>query len=1593
MLPLPSDTLRAKLDASRKDLLDLGLRNSLLNFRPSKARGVQIADELSSEVFRILVQNSKSMTFTPAPEEVLDKEDAPLDENTATFDQDDTMLQLQAYLEQPDDEENDAKPSARHRDVKLQTIHPSAKLQARLLNTYYAARTHIEEQGVNVLFLALGMLTWYEAEGSTTARYAPLVLVPANLERSDALDRFHLTYTGEDVGDNLSLATKLKNDFGLSLPTLPDPEDLDLDEYFNAVSSAIKRQARWSVDENAIVLGFFSFGKFLMYRDLDVASWPEGAKPTDNAILRSLLEDGFREEESPISESDHLDQYLKPNDVNTVINADSTQTLAILDVNRGRNLVIQGPPGTGKSQTITNVIAEALGHAKRVLFVSEKMAALEVVKRRLDSIGLGDACLELHSHKTNKKGVLLELARTLSLGKPNISDVEGDLQALEQARDRLNAYSAAINTPIAHSGISPYLAYGRLLLFEERHKVTPLPGLDIPDLAEWSALDFRTRQDLLGELENHIGAIGAPKKHPFWGSSLTVFLPTEQAHLRESIDVAARDTTALASRSEQLAKLLELPAPTDRAETLELTRIARHVLEAPELKSMPLDAQLWKSRTQDWHTLLELETALASATASYGEILRPNAWTEELADVRQNLNKCGLKWWRFLSGPYRNAQKKVHTLFNEAAPSDLDAQLRAVDAIMNAQQQRAALIPYESLAADLYGEYWLGERSDWVELHRKSEWLEGLFRDVQTDSIPAAIVQYLASDPNRSQLGEQTRVVEDALSAQEASFGLLIDTLKLVLDHSSGGGSHLALPFLDQQGVLRGWAAESGSIITLATYNNLAQQCRKVGLGSVVDLTLLDTYVPAQTSGFLTAALERNWLRAVLKRAYTERPLLGDFSGISHEHTRITFTKLDELALEYNRAKLAALHWNSLPRPDAGGQMHVLRREIAKKARHLPIRQLLRGAGGVIQQIKPVFMMSPLSIATFLSQDGPKFDLVVFDEASQVRPVDAFGAVLRGTQVVVVGDHKQLPPTSFFDSLTNAEDLDEENTTGDLESILGLFAAQGAPQRMLRWHYRSRHESLIAVSNHEFYEDKLVVFPSPGVRKEESGLIYHHLTNTAYDAGRTRANKGEAEAVAHAVMEHARTSPDLTLGVAAFSVAQMQAVMDQLEILRREDPSCESFFAAHPHEPFFVKNLETVQGDERDVIYISIGYGRTADGYLSMNFGPLNREGGERRLNVLITRARMRCEVFTNLSSDDIDLERSNARGVRSLKQFLKYASTGILDIPIVTGRTPDSPFEEAVMDALRQEGYEVRPQVGSAGFFIDIAVVDKYQPGRYLLGIECDGATYHSARSARDRDRLRQQVLEGLGWKIHRIWSTDWFRDPRTELKRTAVAIEAARAMGGGRPYLAPKQVPRTEVTVIPRDTKQTRSARADELPKYILARISVNTQGMPLDELYVDRLAGYIEQVVRVEGPVHLNEVFRRIVEGAGVKRIGSRIEAALTRAASRAELQGLVYRRGEFLWPSSDMRTVLRSRTGVVGISPKLGMIAVEEIALAVQRVVADGHGFEEEKVYHAACQLLGYARVGEEMRQRVSEVIGHMVEQGELLKLEGSKLVLG
>jgi very-short-patch-repair endonuclease len=1488
------------------------------------------------------------------------------------------------------------KGQSKSNNTQLQTPYSSSRLQRRLLNTHYTARTAIEEQGVNILFLALGMLHWYEDQSSEILRKAPLVLVPVSLSRGSVRSGFKLEYTGDEIDTNLSLQMKLKIDFGIDLPSIADSENgFAIQDYFAHVSHSVEQMPRWDVDQQAVALGFFSFSKLLMYKDLDQENWPDGRKPSEHEVLCSLLHEGFEDPGPLFDEKEKLDEKVDPADLHQVRDADSSQTMAVLEMKAGRNIVIQGPPGTGKSQTITNLIAEAIADGKKVLFVSEKMAALEVVKRRMDDVGLGEACMELHSHKTNKKAFLAELQKTLSQGRPRHKGRDKSVEELRRTREHLNRYSQAIHAPIGLSGVTPYQAYGILLRLQERLRGISVPVIDEIGLKEWTRSEYIERRSQTEELQALVSNMGMPQEHPFWGSRRTFFLPSDRQNLEEKCRSAFDNLKSTRQAVSELAESFNEQVPKDYSCFCLLISSARHALDAPDLKCVDIERPEWFSQRDALQQAISVGKQVQEMHERFDPLLLPETLNAEILEARKDLAAYQNTWWRLFSSKYRQARRKIAGLYKEMPPRGPAELQKTADAIL--EMQRWEKNPENSieLLAELCGSKWNGWRSDWEAIEGMVSYLARIHEKLDSGEVLPSLFEYLKQRGKSDKLEQVVQRLEHRFNDYQNAQAAVIEEMSLDQEQRFGEGGFLSLPYDEQEELLRTWESQAPHLQDIVTWNHLRDRMQEYGIGIIAELAA--TWEPA--SEHLVDVLEKTRHELLLEEAMRERQELAGFDGKTHTHRVQKFQELDKSLLELNRAYLARLHWEGLPGRSGAGQVGILNHEFAKKRRHRPIRRLMMDAGNALQNIKPVFMMSPLSVAAFIPPESIQFDLVVFDEASQVRPVDALGAILRSRQTVVVGDSRQLPPTKFFDKVGELDDYQEDewdSGTSDLESVLGLFSARGAPDTMLRWHYRSRHESLIAVSNHEFYEDKLIVFPAPDYTRRDLGLVFNHLSEAAYERGKA-INRTEASIVANAVLEHARKSSDLTLGVASFNLSQMRAIQDELELLRYKDPSCEGFFADHPEEPFFVKNLESVQGDERDVIFISVGFGRTSQGYLAMNFGPLNQEGGERRLNVLITRARMRCEVFSNLQADDIDLNRSNARGVAALKTFLKYAASGILDVPKSLGGEVESPFEEAVYRALTGLGFEVHPQVGSAGFRIDLAVTDPDSPGRYLLGIECDGAAYHSAQWARDRDRLRQEVLESLGWQIHRVWSTDWFRDPASQLKRILESIEKAKvSKEAGSSQKASCSSRGTYVenegSKVERESASPEDEEKVAVHSYHMASMRVDLGDIELHEVSSEDIGDWIEEIVKVESPVHLLEVTSRIVSAAGIQRSGRRIRAAIERGAKQAAKKGRVVRKRDFLWQPDMKVPVVRDRSMLPSSSRKIERVAPEEIKETIRMVIHKGVGVTKEEALIEACRLLGYARATENIRQYVEKYIQQLLDEKEIILLDSSYLTI-
>jgi very-short-patch-repair endonuclease len=919
-------------------------------------------------------------------------------------------------------------------------------------------------------------------------------------------------------------------------------------------------------------------------------------------------------------------------------------------------------------------------------------------------------------------------------------------------------------------------------------------------------------------------------------------------------------------------------------------------------------------------------------------------------------------------------------------PRTLSERLALLDEVISLQVGSSAL---DSDSADSYlgshafGNAWGGSRSDWASLAEIVKWeAENRLARLPWD---CRIVHARVERPEAC-LGP-LRTVSALLKPESDRLKEISKLLALASAESFGSESLHVVPLCDLIARLRSWLEHPEELSKWIGYQLRRKQLEAAGICELV-------------SGLHEGRIDRTavsdqfhvaYYQALIRDVFRRHRGIAAFDGASHEQIIVEFRKLDQALIEMSRGEVASAHYDAIPRTATGGEMAVIRREIEKKRNHKSIRLLIKEAGTAILAIKPVFMMSPISIAQYLEPGSVTFDLLLIDEASQVSPEDALGAMARAKQVVVVGDDEQLPPTRFFSKMLDegeesGESSDDLNA-GDLESILGLCIAQGMSQRMLRWHYRSRHHSLIAVSNREFYENHLYVVPSPTTITAMHGLHFRFVTGGIFDRGNTATNRVEARVVAEAVVEHARRFPKQSLGVGTFSVSQRDAIRDELEALQRAHIELAGFFSPGRSEPFFVKNLENIQGDERDVIFISVGYARDTSGYMAMNFGPLSAQGGERRLNVLISRARERCEVFSSITADDIDLQRARSRGAAAFKTFLRYAATGWLDTPAPTGGDFDSDFESQVALALERSGYEVHRQVGAAGFIIDLAIVDSCRPGRYLLGIECDGATYHSSRWARDRDRIREFVLRDRGWRIHRVWSTDWFHRPGEQLQKILSAIEVARHESD----MDDEEGASRDDTPLDHLDAEAQIERVDEIPEangepyaawvvpYKEAQFVV-PRATPIHETRTSVLEDIVTRVVEIEGPIHREEIAKRIRSLWGQSRTSGRIAASISNAIDHALRSGALHEDAPFITHSRSETVPVRCRSDASSPSlMKPDMLPPTELLQAVRCLVAQHVGVRLEEVCQMVARLIGFKATSAKLKEVIQKVLSNAISQ--------------
>lgn len=1574
---------QTRLDLWKRKLLDLTLHNRLLNFRESnKNLPVQCPDLGALED---ALADGKTFKIFPKLGDFGEKDarNADTHRNRTGKKSLDEMLR----------EEFNSR--------RLHANLTEGELSRRLLEIYREARLSIEENGANTLYLALGFLSWYETDTSPKRRMAPIILVPLEIERRSLQEGFSIRQGDDEPIVNITLLTHLAAEFDLNISRLdPIPMDehgINVPLILRKFREAILEINRWEVLECAYI-GHFSFTKFLMWRDLEMRA----EDLQHNAIVRHLINTPTEAypSEGTFPDPDLLDETHNPEETFCPLSADSSQLAAVYASATGKSFVLHGPPGTGKSQTITNIIAHNLAIGKTVLFVSEKRAALEVVHRRLADIGLGPFCLELHSNKSHKKQVLRQLEESLN-EQISHSTEEWLYEAhrLKEIRKSLNAFVKALHM-LRQSGESVH--YGISKLIANRDKF--LLKFELPSVAQINRQQLAALHDIVRRVQIAGEQVGHPATNPWVGAECESWSPELRNNLEQVLTEMQQSAQSVLKSAEEISAILGIEHDNlSKAELDNLWTISNALLDCPYLPSALIS-------TSDWEQVRSfiLEVSVHGRERNNLRVKLYNHYTEAIlsTDIDALIrmwSEASKSWvlarWlglRKIRQELRGVAQLNYIPQNSEIPADLE-----VAAALKKEEQ--FLKGVDLRAQEVLGNYWIKGEADWNVVEGLIERVAALrktaaeaggtdidktihFRQKWAKLVSEGTEQ-LSSE---GFLGRRLQGYVEALELFRKLESTLISLLSL--NGAAAWGSANKSGFL--QSVMERcslWMQSMNGLRAWCHWRSVRSEAISQNLSALIHAYEYQGLSVEKLQGAFLRSYYQCWCDAIIG---TE-PALRDFFSSDFEDKIRQFKEIDDRYSDLSRREIKARIAIKIPKgqvENRNSEAGILRYQLQRQRGHMPVRALFQKIPNLLPRLKPCMLMSPISVAQYLDPAYPSFDLVVFDEASQIPVWDAVGAIARGKEAVIVGDPKQLPPTNFFSRTDTGEDTDvDDSLVEDLESILDDCIAAQLPERHLNWHYRSRHESLIAFSNHHYYDNRLLIFPSP---HQKLGVSFEHVAGQ-YDKGKSRTNRAEAEAIVAEVLRRLR-DPELSqfsMGIVTFNLAQQVLIDDLLEEARRQNPDIESHFSEEASEPVFIKNLENVQGDERDVILFSICYGPDATGKVSMNFGPLNRDGGERRLNVAITRARREVIVFSTIRAEHIDLSRTRARGVADLKCFLDYAERGSIAIKERQSMNPEadreSPFEDQVFESLREKGYTVHPQVGCSGYRIDMAVVDPERPGRYLLGIECDGANYHRSKTARDRDKLREGILRGLGWNLHRVWSTDWWENPSKELARIEAAIEAAREQRISIHKATEVKAERTAVT--PGFFSSIRSVLpvqvVEDTNTLVYEPFKMESIKGTAEDFYDNRsdkkIAELIELVVGVEGPITIELATRRVAAHWQISRVTSKAIDRIEAISKKTNVKGISEGQNVILWMAAqDPETFSQFRTpGTDEISRRSPEeIPLKEIANAAERILKQHISLPINDLVRETARLFGYQRTGQALANVIRSSCGILYRSG-------------
>lgn len=1844
---MASNLMDKKLEYWEHQLLDLGKRNKMINYRETKRTTIKLVEPSFGELFNRLALNEETLTFQRSVDRETD---------IRVF----SILSLLENLS--------ASLPVTIGDIK--TEGSVLERQRTLKNLRAKSRLAQEEQGTNILYLSFGFIEWKDGKGASAQWIkSPLILVPAVL----ALEALNSPYTlkkhEDDIVVNPTLEYYLKTEYGIELPQFDADKDT-IDNYLKSLEE-IADQRGWRILRE-VSLGLLSFLKISMYNDL----LRNEERIKKNPVIRAMSGDADEANEIP----EHLRNFdldsISTQDCYQVMSADSSQQDAILYSKNNISFVMQGPPGTGKSQTITNIIAEALAEGKKVLFVSEKMAALQVVYRRLQEAHLGDFCLPLHSYKANKKEILEQIGANLKLKQTRVKDVAiSNLEELLSIRQELNKYAEELHALNPELNISCYEVYSKLEEVNDAPAISFAFGdpLSVSQTKLQSYLNALKSYSLSLERLNYF-----VNNNPWDGLAVRVsgFEYTEQ--MRTELEAF---TNSINECIEVLSAINEIPELSDSAQYISIHEIANLLDEICDLPHIPevwrgnfdfeqgvkaaSDAKstytkleelnesianvfadsIYQYNYNDWKEQLlaqanglidlpfitrknaeffvkeavalhthfsNLKNALLGAKGSYCaineklgtnfstnaynqptvvsllELIRSNVklnkiwFTSDITKIRtqvieaqtvaneiKNAKEKLMALWepeilsldyapillrykteytnifKVFKGQYKQDKKQILALSKTVLKKLSDDSIIELLTTLKLYHDKVNWLEENSSELGNYlGEYFKGVDSEWdsvisaigicsqiknlpigevsqrlldivsVEHSEEAAKLDVLLSELTTALVSAkneiaSLEANIDIDLADFDVDETLNVIDtylnkfDAVSAQtemikphlvnvneqidaiykaieqlnsycetkrliniladshKRDFEILFDgektdwdniicLLQKVNELKKSAHFNLLQGLVNvteaRKQVLKGKSKElrrayddgsaafdwikqqftTNANLQSLTVSALAEKM----IGCLSNLKNLDKWIDYQEAKdkcyetgledfickFESAYLGENiekvflkgfyhmWLGAVCDKSASVRR----FRRNTQDEKIKKFIELDDLQLLIAQMRIREKLIENLPSSHrmlkATDEVAILNKELGKKRNIMPLRKLFRMIPNLLMKLKPCLMMSPLSVSYFLETEAYHFDLVIFDEASQIFPEDAIGAIFRGSQVIIAGDSKQLPPTNFFSSTTNNFDgdydiADEEDYSDVVSDSILEESASVLPNRTLLWHYRSKHENLIAFSNREIYKNNLITFPNSINNVPDMGVEYIYVEDGVYDRGGKKNNIREAEECVRLVFEHIDKHPDRSLGIIAFSESQQTAIENAIIDYRERNPFYEWFFDESRDEPFFVKNLENVQGDERDTIIFSICYGKDKNGAMYMNFGPVGHNGGERRLNVAITRAKCNIKLVGSILPSDIDINRAKSEGARMLRSYIEYARKGASALRPIEGAETfegEDDFCEVIASFLEKHGYLIERRVGCSDYKIDIAVKNPNAEGEFIAGIECDGLSYIHAKTARDRDHLRKTVLQNMGWNLYRVWSTEWSRNPKAEGQALLDFLHSVYDKNGNVIHsMKQSNADDNDVsieTIATESSKVTQKSATNNpygFEYYKEANWWETNHSGSRDNF--TRISENIYHIVSIEQPIHLELLYKRMGPSFTTGKATDSVKRTIDQVIAQKLNRRVVV---------DDDRFVRLPQTQIVVRIPKefetprpIEYIHTEEVAMAMVRIIERSFGITEDDLASECARAFGFERKGPKIKVKTDAAIKWLVDNKRIRIIDGKAQLIG